>query len=312
MKHLFLIVLFLPLSLTALRAVTLELKAYTEVHSPQLTLGDLVSTIEDGPSDLRAISLGNSPSLGGERNWTRDSLTRILRGRVKEADLQWSGTNNCRVYRPARILPIQELRASCVKELRKMTGQEGEVEIAEFAGVEPFRVPASEFQTELEFGNAVLQSAWNSVTLRISIHGEPIITKSFRIRWSWIRAVWQSKGSIPSGEGVNETNFKPVRLDILQQVPGLYLSATLPADATLTRSLAAGKVLTMNDFKARMVVKRGTNVMLHYHTSGVSIAMEAVALEDGARGTLINVQNPTSKKRILARVVDETTLEYAN
>jgi flagella basal body P-ring formation protein FlgA len=300
------------LSLGFLPAMQLELKPSVQISASEVTLGDIVQSMEDGRQDYWNLSLGLSPALGSEKVYSKEVIERAIRGRMGQVEIRWQGPTSVRVSRPARTVMESEFRSILTQQLEKLTGEKRSAILQEVSSYTPFLVPAGEVDFQMDFAPSTNQSAWSSVVLRVMSKGDSVLTKSFRFRWSWMKTAWMTTQNMGSGELVSTNGFKAVEMDILQQPPGIYLGNMLPAESTLNRSLAAGKPLMGNDFKPRIVVKRGTNVYVHYQMSGVVVSMQGVALEDGARGNLINIQNPTSHKRLLARVVDETNTVYAN
>lgn len=296
----------------SLGAMQLELKTEAEVSRSELTLGDLIQSMQDGKSEYWNLSLGLSPSLGTERVISRESIERAIRGRISQVEIQWQGPTSVRVSRPGRSVSEGEIKSFLVQEIEKMTGEVKSVILHEISSFQSFLVPAGEVQMEIDFATTTLQSAWSSAVLRVVSKGETVLTKSMRFRWGWMRTAWIASQNVAHGDSVGPALFKPVTLDVLQQPPGIYLGNYLPMESVLNRSLVAGKPLMGNDFKPRIVMKRGAPVQVHYQLSGVTVSMQGVALEDGSRGSLINIQNPSSRKRLLARVVDEGNAVYAN
>lgn len=290
----------------------LELKTDATVTASEITLGDLVQSMEDGRQDYWNLSLGLSPALGTERVFNRETIERAIRSRTGKAEINWNGSTTVRVSRPARSVMESELKSVLTQHLEALTGEKKTAIVQEISGFTSFLIPAGETEFQMEFSPSTNQSAWSSVVLRVMSKGDSVLTKSFRFRWSWMKTAWISTQNKASGDLITPVDFKAVTLDVLQQAPGIYTGNMLPSESSLGRSLAVGKPLMANDFKPRVVVKRGSNVYVHYQMSGVSVSMQGVALEDGARGNMINIQNPSSRKRMLARVIDESNTIYAN
>lgn len=302
----------LSFAFSMLSAMQLELKPQVEVSRSELLLSDVIQSMEDGKQEFWNLSLGMSPSLGTEKVFSQTTIERALRGRLSQLEISWVGPTSVKVIRPARTVMESELKSAMIQELEKLTGEPKTSLIQEISGFTPFKVPAGAVSFEMDFAPSTLQSAWSSVVLRVMSQGDTVLTKSIRFRWGWMRTAWIASQNLSHGEMVGPNFFKPVTLDVLQQPPGVYLGNSLPMESTLNRSMNAGKPLMANDFKPRVVVKRGTNVFVHYQMSGVQVSMQGVALEDGSRGSLINIQNPSSRRRLLARVVDEGNTVYAN
>ncbi len=290
----------------------LELKTETTLTRSEVTLGDLIESMQEGRQDYWNLSLGLSPALGTERVFNREMIERAIRSRIGKTDIVWSGANAVRVARPARMVLESELKSVMTQQLEAFVGEKKSAIIHEISGFSAFLIPAGETEFQMDFASSTNQSAWSSVVLRVMSKGDSVLTKSIRFRWSWMKTAWIATQNKSAGEMLGMNDFKAVTLDLLQQPPGLFTASMLPSESTLGRSIAAGKPLMVNDFKPRVIVKKGTNVFVHYQVSGVSVSMQGVALEDGARGNMIHIQNPSSRKRMLARVVDESNTIYAN
>ena len=290
----------------------LELKSDATLTGSEMTLGDLIQSMEEGRQEYWNLPLGLSPALGTERIYNRDHIERAIRSRIGKTEITWHGTQSVRVSRPARTVLESEIKSIITQQLATLIGEKQGAVVHEVSEFTSFMIPAGETEFQMDFASSTNQSSWSSVVMRVMSKGDSVLTKSFRFRWSWMKTAWIATQNKAAGDLLGVNDFKAVTLDLLQQPPGVFTATMLPSESTLGRNIAAGKTLMMNDFKPRVVVKKGSSVFVHYQVSGVSVSMQGVALEDGARGNMINIQNPSSRKRMLARVVDESNTIYAN
>jgi flagella basal body P-ring formation protein FlgA len=86
-------------------------------------------------------------------------------------------------------------------------------------------------------------------------------------------------------------------------------SGSLPSDArpligkVVRFPVREGAVVHSGDLTSPVVVKRSETVKVTWSNGGMALSMSGIAAKDGARGDLIQVQNPTSKKMIDAVIV---------
>ncbi len=86
------------------------------------------------------------------------------------------------------------------------------------------------------------------------------------------------------------------------------LRGTSPVDAAavlglaLRRGLAAGQPLVMGDLTHPILVARNATVRMLLSAGQIALTAEGTALEDGAMGAHIRVQNPTSRAVVLAEI----------
>jgi flagella basal body P-ring formation protein FlgA len=75
------------------------------------------------------------------------------------------------------------------------------------------------------------------------------------------------------------------------------------------RSIGEGRPLTMDELEPVPVIVRGEKVNLVFRGRNIKLSLVVEALEDGFRGERILVRNLQSNKKILATVVDGSTVE---
>ncbi|MBE6445552.1 MAG: flagellar basal body P-ring formation protein FlgA [Alphaproteobacteria bacterium] len=75
------------------------------------------------------------------------------------------------------------------------------------------------------------------------------------------------------------------------------------------KKIKAEKLVTSRDVGEVIVVKKGSKVTSLYKKKGLQITALAEALEDGAKGQSVEVENIKSKKKFEAKVIDAETVE---
>jgi flagella basal body P-ring formation protein FlgA len=79
----------------------------------------------------------------------------------------------------------------------------------------------------------------------------------------------------------------------------------------LRRQVAAGQPLAPGELASPMVVQRGATVQIQLQSPGLSLIGKAVALEAGAAGERIRVQNPSSRAVLEAEVIGPGAVRVA-
>jgi flagella basal body P-ring formation protein FlgA len=77
------------------------------------------------------------------------------------------------------------------------------------------------------------------------------------------------------------------------------------------RPIRAGQPIRANDLQVAIVMKKGTVVTMVLETPRMLITTQGKAMEDGAKGDLVQVVNTTSNRTVKAVVVDPTTVSVA-
>jgi flagellar basal body P-ring formation protein FlgA len=156
----------------------------------------------------------------------------------------------------------------------------------------------------------VLNSPWSTATVTFIVDGERVLTRSIRFLWSWQREGLAARRDLPAGAPVTPEDFSPSTIDALKTGGALVTAESFQEPVMLARAVKAGQVLTANQLQLRKIVLRGGQVNVHYLAGTMKVSMIGVALDDGVKGATIQVMNSTSRKRVLAKVVDERNLEF--
>ena len=77
------------------------------------------------------------------------------------------------------------------------------------------------------------------------------------------------------------------------------------------RSLSKGSVISPRDLTIKKVIKKGSRISILAETSGITVRMPGLALSDAGTGDQIQVQNLSSKRKILAVVMGPGIVKVA-
>ena len=75
------------------------------------------------------------------------------------------------------------------------------------------------------------------------------------------------------------------------------------------KTLKAGKLIQEREVGPVLLVRKGALVNSLYKAKGMQITAQAVAMEDGAKGQVIELENSKSRRKFSAKVVDAETVE---
>ncbi|MBF0135577.1 MAG: flagellar basal body P-ring formation chaperone FlgA [Magnetococcus sp. DMHC-1] len=106
------------------------------------------------------------------------------------------------------------------------------------------------------------------------------------------------------GEVVRKEDLETKELTLTRPVFGIFGAEQMDKVAGMMakRALPAGVPLQMNWFEFPMAVDRGDRVQVHLNQGGLNIETSGVAMAKGRIGEAIEIQNPNSRRRFLARV----------
>ncbi|MFZ5805722.1 MAG: flagellar basal body P-ring formation chaperone FlgA [Verrucomicrobiota bacterium] len=294
--------------ISVISAATLELKSEANVVGSKIRLADVLLSATDVPSGILERDLGGSPAFGQERLISRAVVENVAR----DFNIQWTGATQCKVKRPSALASGDKFKEIIEDELRKLTQNQGEVSVVEFADARPFNAPAGGVEVKVTLPANVLNSSWSTASVRYMWNGETLLLRTVRFRWCWERGVWLANRAMDPGMPLRAEDFTEVVQDILKYSGNAFVGNLVSEDMILGRSLQPGAVLTRQAMRDRTLVHRGNQVVVNYQTQALRIEMKGTALEDGARGQLVAVRNDISKRKVYARVAGEGILEYEN
>jgi flagellar basal body P-ring formation protein FlgA len=87
--------------------------------------------------------------------------------------------------------------------------------------------------------------------------------------------------------------------------------ATKIVGLELKRQRKAGEIFRASDLAPPTMIKRGQSVTLLVATGGLQLATSGKSLQDGAQGSIVRVQNNTTRRIIEGRVLDSNTVQVS-
>jgi flagella basal body P-ring formation protein FlgA len=141
-----------------------------------------------------------------------------------------------------------------------------------------------------------------SAVLTLTLHDAPPITA--RLSGQAMHMVDAVELTQPLAEG---SVLTPDRVHAIR-IPAASLRGAAPVSANaviglaLRHTLDAGKPLVMGDLTHPILVARNASVRMVLSAGPIALAAEGTALEEGAMGAHIRVQNPSSHAVVLAEI----------
>jgi flagella basal body P-ring formation protein FlgA len=291
------IVVFVFAVLACVQAQAAALRTMTTLHGPNVFLRDL---FEDAGSNADRL-LGPGPDPGGRIIVEAAQLNAIARqysvawrsvSRADRAVLEW----------PGRLLRKEEA-IEAVRLAITAGGAADDTDI-DLAGFAPPMVPAETMPTatvsRLEYDS---NSGHFSAALTVTGEGmNPIDTRIDGRAEQMVEAPVALTRLLPETVlRLEDVRFARVRTAVLQSE--VARSVDQIVGMQLRRSVAAGQPLRMADLTRPPLVRRGSTVQIELTSIGLSLTGQALALDAGADGDTIRVQNTTSHAFLFAHVI---------
>ena len=310
-----LFVLLFSLLVHAAENVRLEFKAEVEVDGPELVLGDLLVGLQGASQALaeqiRALPVGESPEPGQ----SKIIHDRQINGLLTFNDL---GLTRIQAHLPRRIIvkrPAQRLdrdrllRAFEEAVMASLAWLPDEVRISDLKAPEVVLLPRGDLDID------ILPPARNSMpgrvaaTAEIRVDGRVAKRLKLLANVDFYQNVVLAVRPLDKGEVVEAAD---VRLDLMpiRREPAQLINSIDEAVGLCLRTPArAGQPLRSNQLVKPTLVKRGDKVTIVASRGALTIrAAGMIQDQKAARGDQVSVLNLSTRRNIIAQVVDANTV----
>ena len=214
----------------------------------------------------------------------------------------------------ASAKPAFSLKADAlVTELEKQAAQhfsmEGELKIA-LARVWPaLRLPEADWILTVTEWPAGGLSATLLVRVKVVSGSETIIEGQLPLRAQLWQEVWFASNQIDRGQSLDHSSLTSQKADVLRERIPLVSAKIEPSTLELSQSVSAGRALTRRDVTVRPLIRKGQVVEAFAQSGQFGVRMKALAMENGAAGDLIKLQNIESRKEFRGQVTHESKVQ---
>jgi flagella basal body P-ring formation protein FlgA len=291
------IIVLLCAMLVCAQAQAAALRSMTTLHGPNVFLKDLFDDAGENAERL----LGPGPGPGGRIIVEAAQLNAIARqynvawrsvSRADRAVLEW----------PGRLLRKEEA-VEAVRLAITARGAADDTDI-DLSGFTPPTVPGEAATTstvsQLEYDSS---SGLFTAALTVTAEGmNPIDTRiGGRVEEMMEAPVALTRLLPETVLRPDDVHIARVRTALLQNE--VARSVDQIVGMQLRRPVAAGQPLRLADLTRPPLVQRGSTVQIELSSIGLSLTGQAIALDAGADGESIRVQNTTSHAFLFARVI---------
>jgi flagella basal body P-ring formation protein FlgA len=278
-----------------------RLRGDVTVDADVVTIGDLLG---DVPADVADIAAFRAPDLGESGTI---ATARILAA-AEQLGLrppQTFGRTEVYITRAAREIDHAEIAAALAEAIATQSGNPAEAIEIRFEGRAPhMRVPptatGSVSVTDLRYDPgsgrlAAMVYVGESTSRRLGqamVAGRAVATVEIAVL----------ERPLARGERISAADLRIERRPAANIPQDAWYSGLELEERIARRNLAAGHALRSGDLARENLVERGQNVMIIYRSRNLTLTMRGTANESGARGQVIAVTNPQSKRVLQATV----------
>lgn len=290
--------------------ITVTIPAEVTVNGGPFTLSEIatISGDSDLVQQLGSFEVGNSPQPGHSIVLTPDLLrVRFMRFLANfPAEIAWEVPPSIRVTTAAQTLTAAQLEAQVIQAVRDQTaGLDCEIKVL---SSEDILVPPGDVTYQVSFPSGIHFVGTVTAQIGVSVNQKLYRQVPIRLKVDSFKPILVAARALQAGEVIDDgaVTFDRRNVDYNMEY---FTDKTQAIGLTAKRPIAAGTVLYNGLLAKPIVVKRGTLLAVVAKVGTIQAAITAKALEDGAVGQVIRVQNLQSKKIITAKVVDANTAE---
>lgn len=295
----------------------IELLDRSVVKGVRVILSDIakVDAVEEADRvRLARLEVGRLGATGDVLRLRKDSVLRLVNDAgFRGPAVMMSGADTVEVRTEGAVVEPAEIESLAKKHIAKaLEGRSGVISIAPSQPLAPIEVPAAKFRTDFKIEpdqkNRVYAGLVN-LTLVVIVDGE--------IAGRWPVAMYVRRNAevvvvkkrVAPGQKVSSEDLAIENREITR-LPGDVFESTDEAIGMIASSgLAPGQLLLRRELRQTPVLRRGGAVVAKLKTGRIQMETTARAMEDGAVGERILIENLESKRTFYAIVLDSKTVE---
>lgn len=283
--------------------VTAELRSEATTPGTRIRLLDLLAMADQErlSEELLQTDLGRAPSPDFERLLTRE----MILANLPQGSLQLEGPDEIKVRSETVQIPTDEIldRARQFLSGRSPDSTTSRVELLR-APFSP-RVPRGRQNVELKprFRGKSVQRGAVTILTDILVDGklQMVVPTSFQIRtFSRIPVLAYA---LNAGDTLVAEAIRMVDSETTGRAPGAIPKLGSLLGQTARRGLVAGKPLLARDFRPSVLIRRNDPVSLIYIRGSLRAETFGLARDSGTLGQTIKIENLTTRKILVGRVI---------
>jgi flagella basal body P-ring formation protein FlgA len=286
---------------------TIRVTQQVSVRGAAITIADIGSVEAEDvgiAAELGRLRLGVSPLPGSWREMERELISdQLARSGFGPTRVRLLCPPVVRIYRESQTVGREMLES----RLRDFIAANApwspeELEIASFSGVGDVLVPAGELKINIQPRGSASYLGATPFTVKIEVDGREASSLVMQANINVLRDAVVTTTAIPANNLIEQSDVELRRMNITAANGKCFASLDEVVGMATTAYLQAGSVVTEKVITAPILVRRGEAVQLIASRSGFAIRTIGVAQQDGKRGAIIRVINPSTRKIIEAEV----------
>jgi flagellar basal body P-ring formation protein FlgA len=274
-----------------------SLRAEVSVNADTVSLKDLVENL---PMDMQDRPLFRSPALGENGTIQAFRVTEALRKMgLEKLDLR--GRSQVFIIRPVRHITTSDIETAVKQALERRYGVNAGYGAIVFDNSAPTMMVEATKSDAVLVENLSYDARSKRISAQLRIETESMAP--LKVTGVYIETVEVPvlNRSVNRNDTIQPSDYTFERR-ARDTIPGDAALEMKPEGLIARRSLITGSILRSGDVSKPEAVAKGDVVTILYEVPGLMLTMRGRASDAGAKGDVISVQNPQSKKIIQATI----------
>ncbi|MEQ8765141.1 MAG: flagellar basal body P-ring formation chaperone FlgA [Planctomycetota bacterium] len=302
--------------------VTVVMQSTVTVAGLDFRVGDVAQlrgAQADRVEEASKVKLGLSPQPGFKRLLRASEIRTALEAAgFQEDQIRFAGPAETVVVVESQTISADEIQEKGLKfleqELAVFASQDVERRIELARAPIDVSVPVARDEMQLEFRWPGLPKTRGDVTIQlvVMVDGQRVRTVPVRYFIRVFQDVFVAKRPLTRGDRLGAGGIGLER----QEITGLFgtpvSTQNEPSDLEMIRDALPGSVLTRTNTRPAILVNARSIVTVRHQQGTLLITATGRAMESGAKGDVIRIQNLRSDRIVTARVVGPNATETVN
>ena len=288
---------------------------FATVKGGEIHVGDIAKIVSPSPafeklvSDLKAVSLGDSPPPRGKRGIPGAKvLSTIEAAGIPSDALGYSIPQMVTVEREGRVLATDEV----LDEVRGLLSKEAnfDLQVREISWEHAQILPSGAARFAVE---RLGEPSAGKLPIRVTVFVDDVPASRFvatAVVDDW-REVPVLNRTLERGMLIAPEDVEVVRLNLFKQPADVSSDVEEVVGKRVKSRINAGETVRKSGVDIPPLIPQGKRVTMLYRGGGISATASGVAVDAGLKGGTIRVRNESSKRVVRAKILTEEEVEVA-
>ncbi len=291
--------------------ITLVINGSVEVSGEDVFLGDISKITADRQSrkTLKALRLGKSPAFGNSKTVIKNRLEDYL-SRRGWRNIEVKAPEKIRIWRKSYPLSGEEISSKVKKSIiESMPWPKDKAVIDVSTSKDVVKISDSNPDIKVEFPP-------NFKFLGNELVRVQILAGGVKIKTLWVKSniriyseIVRSARPILRNEILNDKDLYIDKKLVSHIQKGVFNNTMEITGMRAKRVIKKGAVILDSDIMIPPIIRRGSILNILAQKGLLTVSTKGKALEKGFKGKMMKVENLSSRKVVLAEVVDSKTVK---